>query len=447
MQSKTKIIANVLIALSISSGIAQLPGIAQAQSLPANNSQQANKSFAPLAKKLLPSVVGVRALNAGARDTSLFANKEATIATGSGFVYGNQGYIITNNHVIENGREFEISFNDNTIRKATLIGRDIETDIAVLKLTTPYSAPPATIANSDAVEIGDWAIAIGSPFGLGNSFSVGVISGRNRDLQSGRFDNFLQTDAAINSGNSGGPLFNDNGQVIGVNTAIVAGAKGGGNIGIGFAIPSNIVKRIAGDIIQYGYVRRGYAGFRARNAAPNEGNGVIITAVDNNGSGKIGGLRNGDRYFAFNNKPINDARQLARMISDTPIGQTIRLDGWRGKQRIFANVKITLPPSLQAPQNYGFDTIIKTGGMSLRGISNSEKNKYGADANVIVIAVDPYSKSKNALEAGDIILEVAGQKINSAVMVRNIVDDLLRRNKIVILKIKRNNRIMLRVFK
>jgi serine protease Do len=440
MQTKSKIIINLFFVLTMLPVLAN----AQAQTTPI---AQGNKSFAPLAKKLLPSVVGIRSSNGNIRDNNLFANAEATIATGSGFIYDNRGFIITNNHVIENGREFEVSFNDGTVRKANLIGRDIETDIAVLKMTAPYGAPPANIANSDAVEIGDWAIAIGSPFGLGNSFSVGVISGRNRDLQSGRFDNFLQTDAAINSGNSGGPLFNEAGQVIGVNTAIVSGARGGGNIGIGFAIPSNIVKRIAGDIIQYGYVRRGYAGFRARNANPNEGHGVVITAVDNNGSGKIGGLRNGDIYFAFNNKPINDARQLARMISDTPIGQTIRLDGLRGKKRIFANIKITLPPSLQSPQNNGFETIIKTAGMSLRNINGAEKNKYGADANVIVIAIDPYGKAKNAMQSGDIILEVGGQKINSASMARNMIDGLLRQNKIVIIKIKRNNRIMLRIFK
>ena len=192
-------------------------------------------------------------------------------------IYNSSGYIITNNHVVESGVNFTVTLQNGQTYPANIIGRDEETDLAVLKINQTNGLIPLPIGNSDLMEIGDWAIAIGSPYGLGNSFSVGVISGRNRDLQSGRFDDFLQTDAAINSGNSGGPLLNEKGELIGVNTAIVANWRGVGSFGIGFAIPSNLVRKVANEIIKNGYVIRGYAGFRARACAPNECNGVVIS--------------------------------------------------------------------------------------------------------------------------------------------------------------------------
>ena len=399
-----------------------------------------NSGFAPLAKKLLPSVVSIRAENPELRRNSRIFNQSAPLAaTGSGFVYDNQGHIITNNHVVELGKTYQITLFNGQVLFAKLIGRDEETDIAVLKLIMPNTLVSAALANSDEVNIGDWAIAIGSPYGLGSSFSVGVISGRNRDLQSGRFDNFLQTDAAINQGNSGGPLFNAKGQVIGVNTAIVSNNSGGGSVGVGFAIPSNNVRRIANDLIRFGFVKRGWAGFRARPSSANEGNGVIITAIATNGPAAKSGLRIGDRVFAYRGVTVSDPRHLARLVSDTPIGTQVRAEGFRGRQRIFANIMIADPPSLAAQtQN---TALIPTNalGMNLRMLNPTEVHKNASEGKIIVSAIDPYGPARNSVRAGDILLEVQGQTVNTPAEARARLTQVARQFGAVSIKIKRAN--------
>lgn len=408
----------------------------------AQNSVQI-QSFAPLAKRLLPSVVGIKASsNTFMGHHPTFAN--APVATGSGFVVNKQGYVVTNNHVIEMGDSFQISLQDGEIVPARLIGRDTETDLAVLQIASNVRPPFLAFADSDKVNIGDWAIAIGSPFGLGNSFSVGVISGRNRDLQSGKYDNFLQTDAAINPGNSGGPLFDENGNVIGVNTAIVSGQQTGGSVGVGFAIPANSVRRIVDDIIKYGYVRRGYAGFRARYPNGNEGQGVIISAIADDGPAKVAGIRVNDRYFAINGRNIMDPRFLARAIADAKIGDTVRLDGYRGSQRIYANVKIGLAPSIAGQNPTGTNIPAKTAGISIRMMSPQERIKYGSGANIIISQIDSFSPAKNNLMVGDAILEIDGQKINTPAQARALIDTGRKSRGIILVKIKRGNSIILK---
>ncbi len=400
-----------------------------------------NAGFGPLAKRLLPSVVSIRAENPQLRQNSRIFNQAAPLAaTGSGFIYDNQGHIITNNHVVELGKTYQITFHNGQVLGARLIGRDEETDIAVLKLLTPVNSQFVPLANSDAVEIGDWAVAIGSPYGLGSSFSVGVISGRNRDLQSGRFDNFLQTDAAINQGNSGGPLFNINGQVIGVNTAIVSNASGGGSVGVGFAIPSNNVKRIADDLIRFGFVKRGWAGFRARPANPAEGIGVIITAIAQNGPAARAGLRVGDKIYAYRGINVSDPRHLARLVSDTPIGIVARADGYRKNQRIFANISIQMPPSEQLANQTTHLVATNSMGMTLRAKNPNEAQKYGADAKVIVSAIDAYGPSRDAVQIGDAIIEVQGRAINTPAEARAALDSAAKQFGAVSVRLKRGNR-------
>lgn len=401
---------------------------------------EVNSGFAPLAKRLLPSVVSIRAEHPDLRRNSRIFNQSAPLAaTGSGFIYDNLGHIITNNHVVELGKTYQITLSSGQVLPAKLIGRDEETDLAVLKFDTPIQVPSVTLANSDEVNIGDWAVAIGSPYGLGSSFSVGVISGRNRDLQSGRFDNFLQTDAAINQGNSGGPLFNANGQVIGVNTAIVSNASSGGSVGVGFAIPANNVRRIANDIIRFGFVKRGWAGFRARPAAPAEGNGVIITAVAQNGPAAKSGLKVGDRIFAYRGVQVSDPRHLARLVSDTAIGAIARADGFRGRQRIFANLRIGDPPSLvsQTPQTIFVPASAL--GMNLRVPNDNEARRLGTEAKIIVAAIDAYGPARNSIQVGDVLIEVQGQIVNSPAEARALLTQKSRQFGAVSLKIKRSN--------
>lgn len=401
---------------------------------------EVRNSFAALARRLLPSVVGVRASNNNLRSNpKLFQNNEDLAATGSGFIVDNQGHIITNNHVVELGQTFQISLQNGTILSARLVGRDAETDIAVLKVTSPQPLTWVPFANSDAVNIGDWAIAIGSPFGLGNSFSLGVISGRNRDLQSGRFDNFLQTDAAINQGNSGGPLFNDLGQVIGVNTAIVSNQNGGGSLGIGFAVPSNVVRRISSDIIQYGYVRRGWVGFRARPASVNEGTGVVLTAIAANSPAARAGLRAGDRIYQARNLRITDPRQLARLIADTPQQTIVRIDAMRGNRRIFANVTVGLAPSSAASSPTGANPPVNAMGLVLRIPSPQEAARLGPSAKVIVASIDPFGAARGKLQPGDILLEIQGRVLADPAQARAFLAEAVQNRGTVIVKIKRGN--------
>ncbi len=405
-----------------------------------NATPPAKAGFSQLAKKLMPSVVSVRVANANFKNKyAFFKDNNAQISTGSGFAI-KDNYIVTNNHVVEMGSDFEIVNSAGKTFKARLIGRDEETDIAILKIDSKEILSPLFFADSDKVEIGDWAIAIGSPFGLGNSFSVGVISGRNRDLKTGRFDNFLQTDAAINHGNSGGPLFDQFGNIIGVNTAIVSDDIAGGNVGVGFAVPSNIVMRVANDLIKHGYVIRGYAGFKARPANANEGGGVIITQVAQDGPAKVAGLRPNDRYFQAAGININDPRHLANIIANGKIGSIIRLEGWRGKQRIFANIKIGTPPSLMANNPSGENTAQKVAGLSLRMANAKENMTIGAKNAIIIQSIDEYSKAYGIFYNGDIILDIGGITPNSPTNAKALIETAKAKNQVVFVRIKRNNR-------
>lgn len=425
-----------LVVFMASALVAQPRPVAKAP--PNNASPIIRQNFSNIARQTMPSVVSVRSSNPQLRaNTHLFENSDGLAATGSGFFIDNRGHIITNNHVIEMGQSFLITLQNGVSYPATLLGRDEETDIAVLKVNSNNAFPFVNLADSDKVEIGDWAIAIGSPYGLGNSFSVGVVSGRNRDLQSGRFDNFIQTDAAINHGNSGGPLFNDQGQVIGVNTAIVSGEAGGGSVGIGFAVPSNVVRRISADIIQYGYVRRGWVGFRARPARANEGAGVVITAIAPNSPAARAGLRAGDRIFMARNINISDPRQLARLIADSQIASNVRVDGFRGNRRIFAVLNIALPPSLAAQNPSSSIVATRSMGINMRVPNASEKARYGQDVKVIVSAIDPFGPARGKINPGDILLEVQGRAISDPAQARALMDEAARARGNVIVKFKR----------
>lgn len=396
--------------------------------------------FSTLAKRLLPSVVSIRVSNANLKNKyAFFKDNNSQIGSGSGF-FINNNYVVTNNHVIEIGSDFEIVTSAGKTYKAVLIGRDEETDIAVLKVQSSEIFPALKLADSDKVEIGDWAIAIGSPFGLGNSFSIGVISGRNRDLKTGRFDNFLQTDAAINQGNSGGPLFDEIGNIIGMNTAIVSAEGGGGNVGVGFAVPSNIILRIANDLVKYGYVMRGYAGFKARPTNQSEGMGVIITKVAENGPAKVAGVKPGDKYFQASGINITDPRQLANIIANAKQGSIIRLEGYRGKQRIFANIKVGTPPSMAATNPSGEFATQKASGLSMRISSAVENAKLGIKNAIVISAIDEYSKAYGIFYIGDIIMDIDGIKPNSPANARTLIENAKSKKQIVFIRIKRNSR-------
>lgn len=309
------------------------------------------ESFADLAQQISPSVVNITTSSVVAASTENgpmvppgspfedffkdFMDKngqggngpQRSEALGSGFVISQDGYIVTNNHVIEGADEIEVEFFAGNRLKAKLVGTDLKTDIALLKVESPTPLPFVAFGNSDAMRVGDWVMAMGNPLGQGFSVSAGIVSARGRELN-GAYDDFIQTDAAINKGNSGGPLFNMDGQVIGVNTAILSPT--GGSIGIGFSMGSNVVSHVVDQLKEFGETRRGWLGVRIQDVTPDvaeamgltDAKGALITDVPD-GPAKDGGMLAGDVIQTFNGQEITDTRDLTRTVADSPIGEDV----------------------------------------------------------------------------------------------------------------------------
>ena len=303
-------------------------------------------SFADLTAKLLPTVVQIttsQTLKAPPKSaipdlppdsplSDLFKNflgpRNATprhvTSLGSGFIIDPSGFIVTNNHVIDNAESITVILSDNTTLPARLVGRDTKTDLALLKVNPKKPLPTAHFGDSDKARIGDWVIAIGDPFGIGFTVTAGIVSARNRDINAGPYDDFIQTDAPINKGNSGGPLFDVDGNVVGINSQIYT--PSGGSVGIGFAIPSNLARDVVQQLRQFGVARRGWIGVRIQpvTAELAEGmglpstQGALVADVTSGGPAAKAGLMNGDLVVGFDGKPIEDNRSLPRIVADTP---------------------------------------------------------------------------------------------------------------------------------
>ena len=252
---------------------------------------------------------------------------------GSGFIIDASGLVVTNNHVIEGADEISVILQDNTTLKAEVVGRDESGDIALLKVKSDKPLPTVDFGDSSAMRVGDWVLAIGNPFGLGGSVTAGIVSARGRDIHQGQYDDFIQTDAAINRGNSGGPLFNMDGQVIGINTAIFS--PSGGSIGIGFSIPSNMAKNIVAQLKEYGRPRRGWLGVKIQQVTPDiaeslglkDASGAMIAGVTDGGPADKAKLRNGDVILKFDGQPVKEMHNLPRIVADSSVGKEVPLDG------------------------------------------------------------------------------------------------------------------------
>jgi serine protease Do len=265
---------------------------------------------------------------------------------GSGFVIDPSGYIVTNNHVIEGADDIEVNFANGTKLKAKLIGTDTKTDLSVLKVEPKTPLTAVKFGDSSVMRIGDWVMAIGNPFGFGGSVTVGIISGRGRNINAGPYDNFIQTDAAINKGNSGGPLFNMKGEVIGINTAIIS--PSGGSIGIGFSVPSELAAGVVGQLREYGETRRGWLGVRiqpvtddiADSLGLDGAKGALVAGVIKGGPVDDGSIKAGDVILQFDGKPVNEMRDLPRVVAESPVGKEVDVVVLRdGKEQ---TVKVTL---------------------------------------------------------------------------------------------------------
>ena len=346
-------------------------------------------------------------------------------ALGSGFVISEDGYIVTNNHVIEGADEILIEFFSGTKLPAKLVGTDPKTDIALLKVEAGEPLRYVSFGNSDLMRVGDWVMAMGNPLGQGFSVSAGIVSARGREL-SGSYDDYLQTDAAINRGNSGGPLFNMDGQVIGVNTAILS--PNGGSIGIGFSMASNVVTKVVDQLKQFGETRRGWLGVRIQDVTPDvaeamglaEAKGALITDVPE-GPARDAGLAAGDVITLFDGQPVGDAGDLTRRVADAPIGEAVPVIVQRSGKTTTLQVTLgrreeaeaqTMPASAPAPEE---PKEMESLGLTLAPLDDEIRSRLGLDAGsegLMVMAVDPASEAyTKGVREGDLITEAGQQKV------------------------------------
>ncbi|MGD0189358.1 MAG: DegQ family serine endoprotease [Rhizomicrobium sp.] len=341
-------------------------------------------------------------------------------ALGSGFIIDPSGYIVTNNHVIDDATDIDVTLTDGTVHKAHIIGRDTKTDIALLKIDAGRPLPYVAFGNSDRERIGDWVIAVGNPYGLGGSVSAGIISGSKRDIQEGPYDDFLQIDAPINPGNSGGPLFDQSGHVIGIDTAIYS--PSGGSVGIGFAIPSDVAQRVVADLRQHGSVARGYLGVamqtitpalaRAMNVPADKG--VLVDTVTPGSPAQRGGLRQGDVITAFNGHAIVTPRDMAFAVADVPAGKTVGLTVIRNGRSQSLTVTIGTEHAAQSLASATVAPERERLGLDLAPLSDDQRRQLGVNGGALVENVNPGSPADTSgLQSGDVILRVGQHAVAS----------------------------------
>jgi len=341
------------------------------------------------------------------------------MAAGSGIIVDADGYIVTNNHVVEDASEILVTLDGGETYDAELIGRDPKTDLALIKIDADEDLGVASFGDSDAVRVGDWVIAVGNPFGLDNTVTMGIVSSRGRSIGAGPYDDFLQIDASINRGNSGGPAFNTKGEVIGVNTAIFS--PSGGNIGIGFAIPANMVRDIVADLKEHGKVERGWLGVHiqavtddlAEGLGLSEAKGAIVTEVVPEGPASDAGFEQGDVITAVNGEMFTAMRDLPRMIARLDSGESVEVAIWRrGKERTLTAKIGRFPKSEQIATADDVEGASEQEvlGMKLAKLDPSTREFYDINENmdgVMITDVEPDSwASRKGLTPGDVILKV-----------------------------------------
>ena len=415
-------------------------------------------SVAPLAKRLSDAVVNISTSQTvkGPQGVPLprvpkgapfedffddFFNKRGGVpradrkisSLGSGFVIdGKEGLIVTNNHVIDGADEIEVNFHDGSkLAVIKVIGKDTKADLALLKVSPKKPLIDVKFGSSADIEVGDWVMAIGNPFGLGGSVSLGIISAKSRDINSGPYDDYLQTDAAINKGNSGGPLFNMDGEVIGVNTAIISPT--GGSIGIGFAVPSDTVASVVDQLKQFGEVRRGWLGVKIQTVTEDiaetlgvpENTGALISAVTPESPAGKAGLEAGDVIMKFDGKDVTSMRGLPRIVAQAPIGKGVPVEYLRKGDRKTAQVVVGRlqddSDDSAAPEKPSVDNGAPKGatiiGLKLSSLTDALRKRYGLDdkiKGVVVEDVDPQSPAaEKGIKAGDVIVEAAQDAVSA----------------------------------
>jgi serine protease Do len=458
----------ILIGTLLKSGASAQKGQAASDATPLSipNPVQLSTAFSQLAKKLEPSVVNITAdyipKQASSRNRrqqmqpdqgdqegfDLFRRffgqgpgempgPQRSSGTGSGVIVDANGYILTNNHVVDEADQLRVRLNgDPTLHKAKLIGTDRETDLAVIKIDVSQKLEPARIGNSDAVQVGDWAVAIGSPFGLEATVTAGIISAKERDLPGAeQFQHFLQTDAAINPGNSGGPLLNINGEVIGVNTAIATNTNG--YQGVGFALPINTAVKVYNQIIKTGRVTRGSIGATLQNADPSllkvygATAGAFVSSVSPGGPADKAGVKEADVIVSFNGKPVRNNNDFINGVAESPIGSQATLGVIRDGKKLDVNVTVGDRTEVWADnpriagrrsEESSSDTAVGARfGISVRNLSAAERSETGLKTGVLITDVEAGSFAEDiGLRADDAVTEINRQPVTSVDDIRKL---------------------------
>ena len=437
-----------------------------------SNSKTVPASFADLAEKLMPSVVNISTTQTVTTTTNPFPfqfppgspfedmfkefgtpQERKSSALGSGFIIDEKGIVVTNNHVIQDAEDIIVRVNGDEEYKAKVIGADPLSDIAVLQLDTKDKFTPVAFGDSDKARIGDWVIAIGNPFGLGGTVTSGIISARNRSIGLSRYEDYIQTDASINSGNSGGPLFDMNGDVIGINTAILGR---NGSIGIGFSIPANSAKIVIDQLIEFGETKRGWLGVRIQDVTQeiadveklDEPRGALVASVAENSPSEKGGIKAGDIILEFNGVRINQMKELPAIFAKTKVGTKVKVEIWRNKKVITKSIllgrletsddfKVSEKKS-KAPQ----DIIIEDLKITVRKLTKQDiktRKLPNQTSGLVITKIGNTSPLLKSIETNSVIVEAQKIKIKSVKDLEKIVKDVLKSNQKTILLAIYNN--------
>ncbi len=438
------------------------------------NAKPIPESFADLAEKLMPSVVNISTTQTVKTTNNQFPfqfppgspfgemfkdfdrpTERQASSLGSGFIIDENGTVVTNNHVISGADDILVKVGDKEY-KATVVGADPYMDIAVLKMKTRDKFKTVSFGDSDQARVGDWAVAIGNPFGLGGTVTAGIISARNRDINLTRYDDFIQTDASINQGNSGGPLFNLKGEVIGINTAIIAPGQSG-SIGIGFAIPANAASNVISQLIEFGETKRGWLGVRIQEVTKEiadveklkKPKGALVASVGEGSPADKAGIKAGDIILEFDGKKIDTMRSLPKVVASTKVGKSVELKIWRNKKLISKRLILGRLESSEEFKEKKTKVVkkeedIESLKIAVREITDqdiSSRNLNKKTTGVVITDISNRSPLVNLLKVNDIIIEVQKTSIKSIPDLKRIVDNIFKKGEktLLLTVINQNN--------
>ncbi|MCH9852668.1 MAG: Do family serine endopeptidase [Alphaproteobacteria bacterium] len=429
------------------------------------------EGFADIVEKLLPSVVNIQTTATINKNESEFENLPKNLpfseefwkkfreqmprqaeAQGSGFVIdAKKGFIVTNNHVVENAVNIRVLFQNEKEVEAELVGRDPKTDLALLKIKPFQGLKAIEWADSDKARVGDWVIAIGNPLGLGGTVTAGIISARGRDIRSGPYDDYIQTDASINRGNSGGPLFDINGKVLGINTAIYSGS--GGSIGIAFSIPSNLARNVIAQLAQYGETKRGWLGVFIQEVTPEiaqgldlkKAEGALVSSVQDNSPAGKAGLEVGDVIVEFDGKKVDTQRTLPRIVAATEPNKTVTVRIIRNGKTITKKVtigrletvqddRLAQTPLQQKPSEKSKGTSLKELNIKVAQLNDETRAQFNITSSVksgliVLELINNENATRNSFFPGMVVTQINRENVTSVNRARKVIADALKQGK------------------